>query len=111
MCAPLKSLAFAAALSVLAGATAHAQTVDLQVRSQTVSYADLDLSQAAGVNTLMARINGAAKNVCGPAPDAREWHTAYQACIQSAVNQAVSEVSRSVEANHLAMNIQRRHGG
>jgi UrcA family protein len=111
MCTPLKSLAFAAAFSILAGAAAHAQTAEFQVQSQAVSYADLDLSQAAGVNTLMSRINGAAKNVCGPAPDAREWHTAYQACIKSAVDQAVAQVSRSAEANHLAMNIRRQHGG
>lgn len=122
MCTSLKSLAFAAALSALAGAAAHARPVGLQglsvptpasgeqIQSETVSYADLDLSRDAGVRTLMARLNGAARNVCGPMPDPREWASPYQACVNSAVDRALADVSRSTHTS-LAMNAQRRHGG
>lgn len=108
-----KSLAFAAALSALAGAAAHAQTAvfgDLVTKSQPVPYADLDLSSQAGMKTLTARINGAAKTVCGPAPEYRESHTPYDACIKSAVDHAMIQVARAVEASRLALNSQRRGG-
>jgi UrcA family protein len=122
MSRPLKPLAFAAALSALAGAAAHAQPVGLKgiavdtagdrlVQSETVSYADLDLSRAEGVKTLMRRIDGAAKDVCGPEPDIREWRSPYQACVKSAVDQALADVNRASEANRLAMAAQRRRGG
>jgi UrcA family protein len=117
----LKSLAFAAALATLAGAAANARPVGLQgvsvptvagdqIQTESVFYADLDLSREAGVQTLMTRINGAAKNVCGPAPDVRELHSTYQSCVDSAVNGALTDVSRATKVN-LAMNSQRRHGG
>jgi UrcA family protein len=109
----LKSLAFAAALSALTGAAAHAQTAsfDSVTQSQSVSYADLDLASQAGVKTLTTRINSAAKTVCGPAPEYRDSRTAYDACIKSAVDHAMIDVVARSEANHLALNSQRRHGG
>lgn len=108
MCKQLKSLAIAAALSALAGAAAHAQTI---TQSRTVSYADLDLSSRAGMNTLMSRINSAAQDVCGLPPDARESHTAYDACIKAAVNGALVQVAHADVSRQLAANAQRRHGG
>lgn len=56
----LRALAIAAAL--IAGAPALAQS---DVRSMSVSYADLDISHAAGRAALERRIAGAAKTVCG----------------------------------------------
>lgn len=110
----LKTLAFAAALSALAAGVAHAQTVvsiDRVTQSQSVSYADLDLSSQAGMKTLTARINSAAKTVCGPAPEYRESRTGYDACIKSAVDHAMIQVARAAEASRLALNSQRQHGG
>jgi UrcA family protein len=118
MYAHLKSLAFAAALSTLAGAAAHAQTVegfaisvDRMTQSQSVSYADLDLTSAAGMKTLTTRINSAAKTVCGPAPEYRESRTPYETCVKSAADHAMIQVARAAEASRLAMSSQRRHGG
>lgn len=118
----LKSLASAAAFAALAGAAAHAQPVGLQgiavgaagdrvIQSEAVAYGDLDLSRQEGVKTLMRRIDGAAKSVCGPAPDPREWNSSYQACVKSAVDRAMADVERASDANRLAMAAQRRRGG
>ena len=116
----LKSIAVAAALSALTGAAAHAQStglsgfavsVDRVTQSQMVSYADLDLNSAAGMNTLTARINTAAKTVCGPAPEYRDSRTPFEACVKSATDHAMIEIARAAGTNHLATNSQRRHGG
>ena len=107
----LKSLAFAAALSALAGAAAHAQTIDRVTQSQSVFYADLNLSTEGGMKTLITRIHGAAKNVCGPEPDSREWQTSYQACIKAASDSALVQVARAAGSSQMAVNVQRRHGG
>ena len=120
MCAQLKSIAFAAALSTLAGAAAHAQSVGLTgiavsvdrvTQSQSVSYADLDLTSAAGMKTLTTRIDSAAKTVCGPGPEYRDSRTPYETCVKSAEDRAMIQVARTAEASHLALNSQRRHGG
>ena len=64
----LKPILFAAA--VLAAAVnispAFAKPIAPEVR--TVSYADLDLSTAAGRNRLEQRINAAVREVCGAIP-------------------------------------------
>src|SRR5215469_8763869 len=39
-----------------------------ELRSEVVSYADLDLSTRAGARTLLGRIHGAAVRVCSPDP-------------------------------------------
>lgn len=120
MCSQLKSIAFAAALSTLAGAAAHAQSIGLTgisvsgdrvIQSQSVSYADLDLASAAGMKTLTTRIDSAAKTVCGPAPEYRDSRTPFEACVKSAEDHAMIEVARAAEASHLALNSQHRHGG
>jgi UrcA family protein len=103
-----KIFALAAALSILAGAAAHAEQV---TQSQQVSYADLNLSTKAGMQTLMSRISGAAKDVCGPAPEVREKDRGYQACVNAAVDGALAAVIRSAGTRQLAVNIQRQHGG
>ena len=108
-----KTFAFAAALSTLAFGAAHAQSgsFDSISLSQSVSYADLDLGSSAGMKTLTVRINSAAKTVCGPAPEYRDSRTAYDACIKTAVDHAMIQVARASEANRLALNGQRQHGG
>jgi UrcA family protein len=115
----LKTLAFAAVLSVLTGVAAHAQTVegisvsgDRMTQSQTVSYADLDLTRDAGMKTLTARIHTAAKTVCGMEPEYREPRAPFEACMKSAVDHAMIQVTaRAAEATRLAATSQRQHGG
>ena len=73
------------------------------VKSQTVSFADLDLSKAAGVQTLYKRIKVAARKVCGPA-DRYTYPTpsrAFGKCVQAAIADAVTQVDRpSLTALH-----------
>ncbi len=102
------SLVLAVALSAMSGAFAHAQPADLsdvgvqapsadsETRSETVRYADLDLSGQAGVKTLTARIKGAAQNVCGPAPSGPGLATDYNTCVTSAVDHAIAGVRRPI---------------
>ena len=108
-----KSMAFAFASACLLGGVAYAQSPtvkevvvrpsggELQTQSETVSYADLDLGRDAGARALLTRINGAAKRVCGPAPDPHQSHAAFKKCIDHAVDHAVTEVNRpTVNALH-----------
>ena len=64
------------------------------IRSTPVEFADLDLNSAEGGYTLLARINGAARQVCTPASDIRDFKDTsdYQRCVRRAVNHAVNEV-------------------
>jgi UrcA family protein len=79
-----------------AGQPARAGGSDIVTQSKTVSYADLDLSQAAGAQTLLARIHGAAKWVCGPAEGHEDLQdvTSYRTCIKLAEDRAVADVNR-----------------
>jgi len=65
-----------------------------ETRSQTVKFADLDLSKAEGQKALLARIRGAAGEVCAPKPEPNDTKgsTSYKKCVGDAVNQAVAKV-------------------
>src|SRR5688500_19451767 len=58
------SVAFALCTCLVAHGASAAQ---LKVKTTAVSFADLDLSKAAGAQTLYKRIKVAARRVCGPA--------------------------------------------
>jgi UrcA family protein len=64
-------------------------------RFTRVSFADLDLSGPEGAYTLLGRIRGAARQVCGPQPttpvDLRD-DADYRGCVQDAVVRAVDDV-------------------
>jgi UrcA family protein len=81
----------------------NAAAADVQVKTQRVSYADLDLSKAAGAQTLYKRIKAAARHVCGPV-DQYTFVTppsTFRACFQQAVADAVAQVDRpSLTALH-----------
>jgi UrcA family protein len=61
-----KLISIAITAAALATAPASAQSQADQVNQTMVSYADLNLSSAAGRATLDSRIAGAARMVCGP---------------------------------------------
>jgi UrcA family protein len=117
MSSRMKLLALAAALSAMAGAGAYAQSngvqeivvhplsSDREAKSEKVSYADLDISNAAGARTLLLRISGAAKAVCEPAPTRGESNAPYNACVKSAEDRAVADV------NQPAVSDLYQHGG
>lgn len=82
-------------------------------RSVKVSYADLDLAEAAGARTLYARIQSAAREVCGPQPGVLDLREAahYQACHAQAVARAVNRVgSDALHALHAAQSGKGRAG-
>ncbi|HOZ29018.1 MAG TPA: UrcA family protein [Hyphomonadaceae bacterium] len=74
---------------------ATAQTKGLS--SETVSYADLDLSTHEGARALLKRIDFAAKRICGPEPSRSPLMPAVQAqyerCLEEAADNAVAKVN------------------
>jgi UrcA family protein len=62
------------------------------VRSEKVSYADLNLSTPAGAAALYGRIEGAARHVCGP-DNILGRHFEWKGCCKSAIAAAVAKVN------------------
>ncbi len=60
-----------------------------------VSYRDLDLSTASGVQVLYKRIEGAARRVCNQDVDSADsmWHSHWRYCFKTAVANAVKDVN------------------
>jgi UrcA family protein len=80
-----------------------------EVKREVVKFADLDLKGAAGAETLVGRIRGAAGRVCMPAPS----HPAnikdvsdYQTCLADAVARAVKD-----SGSAMAEQVLKRTGG
>jgi UrcA family protein len=96
-----KLFALAAIVSVLTAAGAHAQPVTVQdsgdrvIRTEAISYADLDLSRSAGAKALVTRITGAAKTVCSPEPIYGESDEPYKACVKAAVEHAMAQINKT----------------
>ena len=94
------SVAFALCTCLVAHGASAAQT---RVKTTAVSFADLDLSKAAGAQTLYKRIKVAARRVCGPA-DRYIYGApgnAFRKCFDAAVADAVAQVDRpSLTALH-----------
>src|SRR5271155_4552854 len=86
-----RSILCAAALALVGTFQAQAGEINPQ-RQVVVRYDDINVRQPAGARILLARLDFAAKNVCGPAPDMRElgaWES-YRACTKSATDTAMS---------------------
>jgi UrcA family protein len=92
-----------AAFAVCTSLVAYSASAESNVKSQTVSFADLDLSKPAGAQTLYKRIQKAARHVCGPT-DKYTYITprkAFRECYEAAVADAVAQVDRpSLTALH-----------
>jgi UrcA family protein len=73
------------------------------VRTQIVTFADLDTTRAAGAHALYHRIQRAARDVC-EVDDARAYPSeSYQHCTSAAIARAVAEVgSPLLTQYHLA---------
>ena len=100
-----RPLACSAALltAVALAGNAFAQQQDVNVRTVTVRFGDLDLSTAAGAKTLYQRIRGAARTVCGEEEDydlgldsRRYWNRCYQSAVNGAVDKVHSPLLRAV---------------
>jgi UrcA family protein len=68
------------------------------IRSEYVTYGDLNLRHPEGAQALRSRIMAAAKRVCAPLPVYGENASPYRACVQK----ASSEATRSVITPTLA---------
>ena len=70
------------------------KAVGAETHSQTVKFADLDVSKSEGLKTLLSRIRGAAHKVCSPAPDPTDiqGNKDYKKCVDAAVSGAVEKV-------------------
>ena len=96
------AMASAAVLALLAGqaqANNYSETLvkSSAVRSQTVSYDDLDLSSSQGQESLYYRVSAAARSVCGSSDYRITGHLATaaenEACYERAVNEALSQIN------------------
>lgn len=91
------------AFAVCTCLTAYSASAQPSVKSQTVSFADLDLSKPAGAQTLYKRIQKAARHVCGPIDKytyVTPWK-AFRECYEEAIAAAVAQVDRpSLTALH-----------
>jgi UrcA family protein len=84
-----------AALAILVS-TAPVALAEKPVSASTpVSYADLDLSAPAGVQTLLQRIGVASKKVCGKRPMTVRYGQleTYLECRETAMNAAVERIN------------------
>ena len=76
---------------------AHAQPAEgwAALESLDVFYGDLNLSNPAGAEVMLNRINFAATRVCGGLPDIRELRLRlyFKACVRAATEDAVDEVN------------------
>jgi UrcA family protein len=81
-----------ALLGSLSALPAHA--ADTQQVSTTVRLADLDLSTSDGAQAAMSRIHRAARDICGPDPDVREFDSRrlYNQCVDQAESRAVASL-------------------
>ena len=86
----LKPILFAAAAlaSAISISPAFAKPIAPEVR--VVSYADLDVSTAAGQARLERRIQAAVRDVCGAAPS-------YDLARRQAVQECITETSANVQ--------------
>jgi UrcA family protein len=83
-------LAYAIAMWLACGLVASNAHADDQVRSETVKFADLNLSTSAGVEALYGRIHAAARRVCEQPPGelaATGW------CTTRAESKAIGKVN------------------
>lgn len=92
----ITNAAFAAGVSILVMAGAHAGTAGMP--QVVVHYSDLNLSSQDGAQALITRLNRAADKVCGGMPDRHQPYriSLYHACTQQAVETAVTNVDSPV---------------
>jgi UrcA family protein len=92
----LRGLIAAAVLGALAAGFAEVSAAadDSEVRSETVHFADLNLSTPQGATALYRRIKWAAEDVCGWNDDLLEMQVHAQPCVDEAIADAVTRVGR-----------------
>lgn len=85
----------AIALMGLSATTAFANDIASAPLQQTVSYAQLDMSQPAAANQLYQKLNATAKQVCEPVNGGQlSQKSQYRACVSETLANAVAAVDR-----------------
>lgn len=82
-----------AVLAMISAGSVHAGEATAQ-RQMSIRYDDINVKEAAGARILLARIEMASRDVCGPAPDIRNldgWQL-FKACEKKAVDKAVASL-------------------
>jgi len=93
----LAAATFLGAASIAVPATAQEATV-------VVSYADLDLTEAASLTTLKGRIQDAVKKVCNKVePRILRGEAAWEQCKAASLADAMEQLAAIVPAAHLAL--------
>ena len=78
--------------------------------SRTVHFEDLDLSTHRGVEVLYARIQNAARTLCGPSEDAGTRHVSeeWKDCVSATVRSAVLSINRPALTAYYAARLRTR---
>ena len=100
------SVAAAVIFTVLSGISSlgNANLQEVDVESLSVSYADLNLNEDAGTQTLYQRLRGAAGQVCGEVHSkAPREISDNRACFEAALDRAVRKVGNQ---NLLTMHVE-----
>lgn len=90
------ALALAATATSLVGVAAPAFANPIEVKTEKVSYGDLDLTTMEGKKTLKRRVDAAAKRVCNIAPPTSGDRTRYydaRTCLAKARASARQQVA------------------
>ena len=88
-----RSILGIAALALVGSFQAQAGDINHE-RQVVVRYDDINVKQASGARILLARIDEAADNVCGPQPDIRQlgaWKS-FRDCRKTAMDTAMASL-------------------
>lgn len=103
----MKMFAIAAAVVMTGSLTgmAHATTTAQNVQQQVVSYADLNLENAADAAILHKRIQSAARKVCGVyrSPIPLDFSSPLRACAADATARALAEVNAPLMSRNIVV--------
>ncbi|HET9231309.1 MAG TPA: UrcA family protein [Vitreimonas sp.] len=90
-----RSLMLALASAIAFGFVATAPAAAAEERAQRVTYAELDLDNGAGVESLLRRIRSAAENMCGDraGPMPLDQRMDVRRCVREKSAQAVADVN------------------
>ena len=99
-----KMIAYACAVFVLS-TTVYAEDRTV-TNAVVVNYADLDLNKKAGAEVMLRRIQAAAHEACGVAPDIRELQerSNYDTCVRRAVDNAIDNLRAPLVASMAGRN-------
>ena len=100
----MKTILAITAAAMIASVAGHVAAQGADVRSVSVSYADLDLARTSGRETLERRIGNAVTLVCAPQPaalDLTQSHE-YEKCRSQAIVGARQQVARVYDGQSLA---------